>query len=145
MKQSCHERVDTVELTRGWGTLLKQRLIFTENVSILIWASLNLESCFHIFRQQKILKKWSEMLFIFVESSSRSRDIQILLLSPFLFFSPVGQGWIYWRNWLKINPKVYDIVVCKQEPKSINCLKAHPEVWDYFWQVKALTWKLFSF
>ena len=40
-----------------------------------------------------------------------SQDIQIFVLSYFPLFSPVRHCWIYRGNWLKINVKVYRVVM----------------------------------
>ena len=53
-----------------------------------------------------------EVLFFNQKNFFPSRNIEIFvfLFSP-LFF-PVGRCWIYRRNWLKVNPKDYDVIMC---------------------------------
>ena len=49
--------------------------------------------------------------FYFPKKAPAVLDIvKILYLSFLLFFCPVGRYWIYERNWLIINTKVYDVI-----------------------------------
>ena len=64
-----------------------------------------------------------------------SRDIPLLvfLSSPLFFpFSLFSHCWIYRRSWLKINPKVYDLMICLNS-NNTNCFISWEvkKVWNW--------------
>ena len=67
---------------------------------------------FYIFHQMKALKELRNMFLVLSKKRySFSRYSFFYFLLP-LFFSLLPIAEIYKRNWLKTNPKVYDIIMC---------------------------------
>ena len=67
---------------------------------------------FIYFTKRKHLRNYEKCSLLYWKSFYVSRNIQIFVLLSTLLFSPVSYCWIYWRRWQKINPKVYDIIIC---------------------------------
>ena len=75
----------------------------------------------HIFHQKKVLKEY-EKYFLFTEKSLFVLEIFKFLYFPLPSFSHVGHYWIYTITWLKINPKVHDVIMCLNRNLKANCL-----------------------
>ena len=64
---------------------------------------------FVYFTKRKHLRNYEKNYF--TEKGPSVFDlVKILYLSFLFYFSPVGHYWIYGRNWLVINTKVYDVI-----------------------------------
>ena len=61
--------------------------------------------------QKKTLKNYEKCALFYRKSSFHSRDIQNFGLSSSPLFSFGGHRWAYRRSQLKINPKVYDVIM----------------------------------
>ena len=73
-------------------------------------SNLKLVSAIFYFLTKWYLFKNYEKCFLFhLKALFRSRDIQFFVLRSTPIFLPVGH---YFRGWLKINLKVYDIINC---------------------------------
>ena len=97
-------------------------------------ASLPIRACFLyfcIFQQKRALEKWWK---IFSIKFFYSQNIQIFVLSLSSLFPSAGYCWIHKKGWLKINPKICDIVMCLNSHLKIQIMK--------YFQKEDLKWKL---
>ena len=81
-------------------------------------------SVFGHFSGSEPFKNYEKCFLFHLKSSFRSRDIQIFLFSSSPLFLPVDHCF---REWSKINLKVYDVT---------NCLNKNLK--DNFWQLRDL-------
>ena len=64
------------------------------------------------FTKRNYLENYEKCFLFYRKSSLSSRKIQNYVLPSSTLFSFVSHCWLYRRNWLKINPKVFEIIMC---------------------------------
>ena len=72
-----------------------------------------MDYCLNHFAQslREYLKTYEKWFLFYRKSSFHSQNIQYSALPSSPLLSPVNHCWIS-RSWLKINPRVYDVIMC---------------------------------